>query len=277
MNPYYMQQLERVLRRYRVKDDDADRAVLPDDMLDLIFYGTDHEQTFRVHVAQRPDVGVPSLVRRRRQQPAAAVQRDLQRLRQGRDREIHVGLDLQGLQRRAAEARSARRHASASRTSTTLTTMSVEQLERVLSRSCADRRAKSRSRIRSSRKFARGWDFSTNVGLEYLTLARSATTLSGGESQRIRLATQIGSALVGVLYILDEPSIGLHQRDNDRLLATLKTLRDLGNTLIVIEHDEDTMRNADVVVDIGPGAGAEGGDILTVGHARPTSCRTRTR
>ncbi len=105
----------------------------------------------------------------------------------------------------------------------------------------------------------------TNVGLNYLTLSRSATTLAGGESQRIRLATQIGSALVGVLYIFDEPSIGLHQRDNDRLLATLKTLRDLGNTLIVIEHDEDTMRTADVVVDIGPGAGAEGGEILTAG------------
>ncbi len=101
--------------------------------------------------------------------------------------------------------------------------------------------------------------------MNYLTLSRSATTLSGGESQRIRLATQIGSALVGVLYILDEPSIGLHQRDNDRLLATLRTLRDLGNTLIVIEHDEDTMRTADVVVDIGPGAGAEGGEILTSG------------
>ena len=107
--------------------------------------------------------------------------------------------------------------------------------------------------------------FLTNVGLNYLTLSRSATTLAGGESQRIRLATQIGSALVGVLYILDEPSIGLHQRDNDRLLATLRTLRDLGNTLIVIEHDEDTMRTADVVVDIGPGAGAEGGEILTSG------------
>jgi excinuclease ABC subunit A len=107
--------------------------------------------------------------------------------------------------------------------------------------------------------------FLRNVGLGYLNLARSATTLSGGESQRIRLATQIGSSLVGVLYILDEPSIGLHQRDNDRLLATLQTLRDLGNTLIVIEHDEDTMRAADVIVDIGPGAGAEGGHILTVG------------
>jgi excinuclease ABC subunit A len=107
--------------------------------------------------------------------------------------------------------------------------------------------------------------FLTNVGLGYLNLSRSATTLSGGESQRIRLATQIGSSLVGVLYILDEPSIGLHQRDNDRLLATLQTLRDIGNTLIVIEHDEDTMRAADVIVDVGPGAGAEGGHILSAG------------
>ena len=107
--------------------------------------------------------------------------------------------------------------------------------------------------------------FLTNVGLGYLNLARSATTLSGGESQRIRLATQIGSSLVGVLYILDEPSIGLHQRDNARLLATLKTLRDLGNTLIVIEHDEETMREADVVVDMGPGAGAEGGNFVAIG------------
>ena len=97
--------------------------------------------------------------------------------------------------------------------------------------------------------------FLKSVGLEYLTLSRSAGTLSGGESQRIRLATQIGSSLVGVLYILDEPSIGLHQRDNDKLIATLKRLRDLGNTLIVVEHDEDTMVAADYVVDIGPGAG----------------------
>jgi len=107
--------------------------------------------------------------------------------------------------------------------------------------------------------------FLVNVGLEYLTLDRSATTLAGGEAQRIRLATQIGSSLVGVLYVLDEPSIGLHQRDNARLLATLKTLRDLGNTLIVVEHDEDTMREADFLVDIGPRAGKDGGRIIAAG------------
>ena len=107
--------------------------------------------------------------------------------------------------------------------------------------------------------------FLQSVGLEYLTLSRSSGTLSGGESQRIRLATQIGSSLVGVLYILDEPSIGLHQRDNDKLLATLKRLRDLGNTLIVVEHDEDTMFAADHIVDIGPGAGRSGGEVVFQG------------
>jgi len=118
--------------------------------------------------------------------------------------------------------------------------------------------------------------FLMDVGLQYLTLSRSAATLSGGESQRIRLATQIGSSLMGVLYILDEPSIGLHQRDNDKLLETLKRLRDLGNTLIVVEHDEDTMRAADYIVDVGPGAGVHGGQIVASGTleniiAEPTS------
>lgn len=107
--------------------------------------------------------------------------------------------------------------------------------------------------------------FLKSVGLEYLTLSRSAATLSGGESQRIRLATQIGSSLVGVLYILDEPSIGLHQRDNDKLIATLKRLRDSGNTVIVVEHDEDTMRSADYIVDVGPYAGVHGGEIVAAG------------
>ncbi|WP_209343542.1 excinuclease ABC subunit UvrA [Flavonifractor sp. AGMB03687] len=110
--------------------------------------------------------------------------------------------------------------------------------------------------------------FLQSVGLQYLTLSRAAATLSGGESQRIRLATQIGSSLMGVLYILDEPSIGLHQRDNDKLLATLKHLRDLGNTLLVVEHDEDTMREADYIVDIGPGAGVHGGQVVACGTAQ---------
>jgi len=118
--------------------------------------------------------------------------------------------------------------------------------------------------------------FLQNVGLEYLTLARSAQTLSGGESQRIRLATQIGSYLVGVLYILDEPSIGLHQRDNAKLIATLKRLRDLGNTLIVVEHDEETMRAADYLVDIGPGAGVHGGELVAAGTVEEVMAEPRS-
>jgi excinuclease ABC subunit A len=107
--------------------------------------------------------------------------------------------------------------------------------------------------------------FLSNVGLDYLTLSRAAATLSGGEAQRIRLATQIGSRLVGVLYILDEPSIGLHQKDNDKLLSTLVELRDIGNTVLVVEHDRDTIDHADFVIDLGPGAGIHGGEIVAIG------------
>ena len=118
--------------------------------------------------------------------------------------------------------------------------------------------------------------FLQSVGLQYLTLSRAAATLSGGESQRIRLATQIGSSLMGVLYILDEPSIGLHQRDNDKLLETLKQLRDIGNTLIVVEHDEDTMRAADYIVDVGPGAGIHGGEIVAQGSVADIEAEPRS-
>ena len=119
--------------------------------------------------------------------------------------------------------------------------------------------------------------FLVDVGLDYLTLARASGTLSGGESQRIRLASQIGSGLTGVLYVLDEPSIGLHQRDNARLLETLKRLRDLGNTVIVVEHDEDAIRTADYVLDIGPGAGIHGGHIVAEGTRRRSDRQRRPR
>ncbi len=118
--------------------------------------------------------------------------------------------------------------------------------------------------------------FLCNVGLNYLTLARKAGTLSGGEAQRIRLATQIGSSLVGVMYILDEPSIGLHQRDNDKLIATLQKLRDLGNTVLVVEHDEDTMKKADFIVDVGPGAGVHGGEIVAAGTPAEVAANRRS-
>ncbi|TME82747.1 MAG: excinuclease ABC subunit A, partial [Chloroflexi bacterium] len=107
--------------------------------------------------------------------------------------------------------------------------------------------------------------FLVDVGLDYLTVDRTSVTLSGGEAQRIRLATQIGTTLIGVLYILDEPSIGLHQRDNAKLIATLTRLRDLGNTVLVVEHDEETIRTADWILDIGPGAGEHGGEVISNG------------
>src|SRR5918997_4503238 len=118
--------------------------------------------------------------------------------------------------------------------------------------------------------------FLVDVGLGYLTLSRSAGTLSGGEAQRIRLASQVGSGLVGVLYVLAEPSIGLHQRDNRRLLTTLEKLRDLGNTLIVVEHDEETIRAADYVIDVGPGAGVHGGEIIVAGSVEDVEAEERS-
>ncbi len=116
-----------------------------------------------------------------------------------------------------------------------------------------------------SREIRARLKFLNNVGLDYLTLARASGTLSGGESQRIRLASQIGSGLTGVLYVLDEPSIGLHQRDNSKLLESLRGLRDMGNTVLVVEHDEDAIRTADHVIDMGPGAGIHGGKIIAEG------------
>src|SRR6185436_14847895 len=118
--------------------------------------------------------------------------------------------------------------------------------------------------------------FLLNVGLEYLSLDRTAPTLSGGESQRIRLAGQVGCGLVGVLYILDEPSIGLHPRDNQRLLDTLAELRDLGNTVVVVEHDEETMRAADHLIDFGPGPGVRGGEVVAIGSADEIAGKTRS-
>ena len=134
-----------------------------------------------------------------------------------------------------------------------------------------------RSPPASSRKSADRLRFLVDVGLDYLTLDRSAETLSGGEAQRIRLASQVGSGLTGVMYILDEPSIGLHQRDNARLLETLKRLRDLGNTVLVVEHDEEAILTADYVLDLGPGAGRARRRDRRAGHARATSSRIRDR
>ncbi len=262
MNPYYLQQLERVLRRHRVKTSTPIEK-MPEEVVDLILYGTDREQTFEYtsrggktwEYRSSFEGVVNNLQRRYSETSSEYVKEDIEKYMSASTCPACKGARLkpEALAVTLGDANI-----------DDLTRMSIEHLEsffRVLQ--MTERQAQIAHQIVKEIRARLG--FLNNVGLNYLTLARSATTLSGGESQRIRLATQIGSALVGVLYILDEPSIGLHQRDNERLLATLKTLRDLGNTLVVIEHDEDTMRTADVVVDIGPGAGAEGGEILTVG------------
>jgi excinuclease ABC subunit A len=262
MNPYYMQQLERVLRHFRVKTSTPVEQ-LSDEVLDVILYGTDREQTFaytsrggKTWEYRSSFEGVVNNLQRRYSETSSDYVKE--------EIEKYMSASVCPSCKGARLKPEALAVTFGGRNIDELTRMSIEQLELFFREvSLTPRQEQIAHQIVKEVRARLG--FLTNVGLNYLTLSRSATTLAGGESQRIRLATQIGSALVGVLYILDEPSIGLHQRDNDRLLATLKTLRDLGNTLIVIEHDEDTMRTADVVVDIGPGAGAEGGEILTAG------------
>ncbi|MBV8636898.1 MAG: excinuclease ABC subunit UvrA [Candidatus Eremiobacteraeota bacterium] len=262
MNPYYLQQLERVLKRYRVKMTTPVES-FSDDVLDVVLYGTDREQDFAFtskagktwEYRSSFEGVINNLQRRYNETSSDYVKEDIEKYMSASTCPTCKGARLkpEALAVTIADANIDQ-----------VTRMSIENAEKFFRElSLNERQEKIAHQIVKEIRARLG--FLTNVGLNYLTLARSATTLSGGESQRIRLATQIGSALVGVLYILDEPSIGLHQRDNDRLLATLKTLRDLGNTLVVIEHDEDTMRMADVMVDIGPGAGAEGGEVLTVG------------
>src|SRR5208282_3018816 len=145
-----------------------------------------------------------------------------------------------------------------------LTALSIKEAKQFFSQLALSRDKKIISK-EILKEINRRLDFCINVGLEYLSLDRRSATLSGGEAERIRLATQVGSGLVGVIYVLDEPSIGLHQKDNDRLLGTLHALRDLGNTLIVVEHDEETIERADHVIDLGPGAGEHGGEIVVQG------------
>ncbi len=262
MNPYYMQQLERVLRKHRVKMTTPIED-MKEEVVDLILYGTDREQDFEYtsragktwEYRSSFEGVINNLQRRYSETSSEYVKEDIEKYMSASTCPACKGARLkpEALAVTVGEQNIA-----------DVTRMSIENSEKFFRElQLTERQEQIAHQIVKEIRARLG--FLTNVGLNYLTLARSATTLSGGESQRIRLATQIGSALVGVLYILDEPSIGLHQRDNDRLLATLKTLRDLGNTLVVIEHDEDTMRTADVIVDIGPGAGAEGGEILTVG------------
>jgi excinuclease ABC subunit A len=262
MNPYYIQQVEKLLRSRRVKlSTPLDK--MPPDLLETILYGAEAKQKFTYETRAGHTYNyetqfegvVKNLQRRHSETSSEWVKEEIEKFMSATTCKTCKGARLK------PEALAV---TVADTNISTLTTMSVEKAEAFFKAFVPTARQELiAAQILKEVRARLG--FLSNVGLGYLNLSRSATTLSGGESQRIRLATQIGSSLVGVLYILDEPSIGLHQRDNDRLLATLKTLRDLGNTLIVIEHDEDTMREADVIVDIGPGAGAEGGRILTVG------------
>lgn len=168
------------------------------------------------------------------------------------------------MRRKAPEARDSRRDWLAARISTKCGDMSAADALEFFSNLQLDERQAFIAAAIVKEVRAR-LQFLVDVGLDYLTLERGTASLSGGEAQRIRLATQIGAGLMGVLYILDEPSIGLHQRDNERLIATLERLRDLGNTVIVVEHDEDTIRHADYVIDMGPGAGEKGGHVVAAG------------
>ena len=262
MNPYYIQQVERVLRSRRVKNTTPIEN-MPEDLVDTILYGSDKKQKFEYEAKSGHtweyeanfEGVINNLQRRFNETTSDYVKEDIEKYMSSSTCKVCNGARLK------PEALAV---TVSDKNINDVTTMSVETAEAFFAAlKTNERELAIAQQILKEIKARLG--FLTNVGLGYLNLSRSATTLSGGESQRIRLATQIGSSLVGVLYILDEPSIGLHQRDNDRLLATLQTLRDIGNTLIIIEHDEDTMRAADVIVDIGPGAGAEGGHVLSNG------------
>ncbi|MEA4933255.1 MAG: excinuclease ABC subunit UvrA, partial [Lawsonibacter sp.] len=236
---------------------------LPQEIVDIILYGTDGEK-LTLHYDQPRGQGtlyqpfegiVNNLERRYRETQSDGVKRELEECmsespcptckgRRLKKESLAVtvgGLDIDSYCRKSiTDALDFVQHLELNETQTMIASQILKEIKNRL-------------------------EFLRSVGLQYLTLSREAGTLSGGESQRIRLATQIGSSLMGVLYILDEPSIGLHQRDNDKLLATLKELRDLGNTLLVVEHDEDTMRAADYIIDVGPGAGVHGGQIVAAG------------
>jgi excinuclease ABC subunit A len=265
MNAFYVQQVEALLRSEGY-DLDTPVKKVPRDLLDLILYGDDEDDdkrrfTFRTKSGKKWNYEghyrgiVPTLQKRFEESSSDYVKEEIERLMTSVRCPTCKGARLkpEALAVTVAELNIAQ-----------LTALPVDRALAFVEQLRLTGRDEQIARQIVKELRAR-LGFLVNVGLEYLTLDRSATTLSGGEAQRIRLATQIGSSLVGVLYVLDEPSIGLHQRDNARLLATLKTLRDLGNTLIVVEHDEDTMREADYLVDIGPRAGKEGGYVIAAG------------
>ena len=266
-SPYYAQTLQALARHYKFK------VTVPWDQLDedaryVVLYGTDEEDIkfiyadgSRKYEVVKPFEGViPNLERRWRETDSAWVREELSRFQSVMPCEACKGMRLK------PEALAVKvgtlSISEAAQFSIKEANNWFNALEDVLSEKEMEIAARILKEIRERLHFL------NNVGLDYLTLSRSSGTLSGGESQRIRLASQIGSGLTGVLYVLDEPSIGLHQRDNARLLETLQRLRDLGNSVVVVEHDEDAIRAADHIVDIGPGAGVHGGEIVAQGTVK---------
>ncbi|MFZ5618129.1 MAG: excinuclease ABC subunit UvrA [Pseudomonadota bacterium] len=263
-SPYYMQTLEALGKKFKFKTT-AKWSDLTQKQKDIILYGTGEDEVAFIYQdgarkfeTVKPFEGViPNLERRFRETDSSWVREELSRFQAITNCEACNG------QRLKPEALAVKIGAKNISEATELSIKAADrwftELEKTLSKKELEIAARVLKEIRERLHFL------NNVGLDYLTLARASGTLSGGESQRIRLASQIGSGLTGVLYVLDEPSIGLHQRDNARLLETLKRLRDLGNSVLVVEHDEDAIRTADFVVDIGPGAGIHGGEIIAEG------------
>ncbi|RDC73466.1 excinuclease ABC subunit UvrA [Rhodovulum sp. 12E13] len=263
-SPYFLQTIEAIARHYEF-DTKARWKDLPAHVKQVFLYGSGEEEiTFRydeggrVYQVSRPFEGViPNMERRYRETDSAWIREEFERYQNNRPcgtcngyrlREEALAVKIAGVHVGQVVQKSIREAFDWCETVPDHLTKQKNEIARAILKEIRERLG-----------------FLNNVGLEYLTLSRAAGTLSGGESQRIRLASQIGSGLTGVLYVLDEPSIGLHQRDNDRLLGTLKNLRDQGNTVIVVEHDEEAIREADWVLDIGPGAGVHGGRIIAEG------------
>ena len=263
-SPYFMQTIEAITKHYGV-DRNARWRDLPEQVQQVFLYGSGDEQIRfrydeggRVYEVSRAFEGViPNMARRYRETDSAWVREEFERYQNNRPCGACGGYRLRA---EALAVRIGARHVGH------VTEMSIREAhawcQSVPEQLSAQNNEIARAILKEIRERL---GFLVNVGLDYLTLSRNAGTLSGGESQRIRLASQIGSGLTGVLYVLDEPSIGLHQRDNDRLLGTLKNLRDQGNTVIVVEHDEEAIRAADYVFDIGPGAGVHGGQVVSHG------------
>ena len=263
-SPYYVQTLEALARHYKASMTKP-WAELPETIREAILYGSDgdairmsYDDGLRAYEVKKPFEGViPNLERRYKETESDWAREEIGRFMG------ETPCEACGGKRLKPEALAVKIAAYDIGDATALSVKDAHEWFGALSKKLTKKQNEIAGRI--LKEIRERLTFLVDVGLEYLTLARASGTLSGGESQRIRLASQIGSGLTGVLYVLDEPSIGLHQRDNERLLATLKRLRDLGNTVIVVEHDEDAILQADYVFDIGPGAGIHGGEIVAEG------------